>query len=199
MESLGGAIDRAFKCSNCEGRRFAFEFAISGFKAAGAMRELLHHFKYSGDLTLRGALADALIHTLTEPRLTAEDLSTWVLVPVPLHWLREMRREFNQSWELCLELSARTGIPAVQALRRRRLTQAQAKLSRTARLQNLRGVFSVGGLWPPRCWKKPRLEGRKVLLVDDVLTTGATADECAKVLRREAGVEKVVVITAARG
>ncbi len=198
-EPFAGAMDRAFKCSNCEGRRLAFEFAISGFKATGAMRELLHQFKYSGDLTLRSVLADALIHTLDEPRLAAEDLSTWVLVPVPLHWLREMRREFNQSWELCLQLSARTGIPAARVLRRNRMTLTQAKLSRTARLQNLRGVFSVGGLWPPRCWKKPQMQGKKVLLVDDVLTTGTTAHECAKILKRDAGAEKVVVITVARG
>lgn len=198
-EPFAGSMDRAFKCSNCEGRRLAFEFAISGFKAAGAMRELLHQFKYSGDLTLRSALADALIHTLDEPRLAAEDLSSWVLVPVPLHWLRELRREFNQSWELCLQLSARTGIPAARVLRRNRMTMTQAKLSRTARLQNLRGVFSIRHALPFLHWDKNRVQGRKVLLVDDVLTTGTTAHECAKILKRDAGAEKVVVITVARG
>lgn len=198
-EPFAGAMERAFQCSNCEGRRMAFEFAVSGFKAAGAMRELVHHFKYSGDLTLRGVLAEALFTVLAEPRLAAEDLAGWVLVPVPLHWLREMRREYNQSWELCLELSARTGIPAERVLRRTRLTATQAKLSRRARLENLRGVFALRRSLPLPGWRRPELRGKKVLLVDDVLTTGATADECAKVLRRDAGAEKVVVITAARG
>lgn len=177
----------------------AFNFAISGFRAAGPFRELIHRFKYSGDLSLRGVLADALIHTLEEPRLAVEDLSAWLLVPVPLHWLREMRRGFNQSWELCRQLSQRTGIPAAQIMRRKRRTSTQAKLNRQERLENLRGVFSLRRSLPLPGWRRPDIRGKKVLLVDDVLTTGATAHECAKVLKREAGVEKVVVITAARG
>jgi competence protein ComFC len=198
-EAFAGAMERAFKCSNCDGRRMAFDFAISGFKAAGPLRELVHHFKYSGDLTLRGVLAEALIRTLSEPRLAPEDLSAWVLVPVPLHWLREMRRGFNQSWELCRELSARTGIPTAQIIRRKRLTSTQARLNRHERLENLRGVFALRRSFPLSGWRRLDIRGKKVLLVDDVLTTGATAHECAKVLKREAGAEKVVVITAARG
>lgn len=198
-EAFAGAMDRDFKCSNCDGRRMAFDFAISGFKAAGPLRELIHHFKYSRDLTLRGALADALMQTLEEPRLAAEDLSSWMLVPVPLHWLREMRRGFNQSWELCRELSLRTGIPAGQIMHRKRRTSTQAKLNRQERLENLRGVFSLRRSPPLPVLARPDIRGKKILLVDDVLTTGATAHECAKVLKREAGAEKVVVITAARG
>lgn len=198
-ETFAGAMDRAFKCSNCEGRKFAFEFAVAGFKAAGAIRELIHHFKYGGDITLRGVLADALVPVLNEPRLVGEDLSQWLLVPVPLHWWRESRREFNQSWELCQELSARTGIPTARILRRTRRSSTQAKLSRKERLENLRGVFALRRSLPLPGWRRPDICGRKVLLVDDVLTTGATAHECAKVLRRDAGAEKVVVITAARG
>ncbi len=196
-ESFSGAMDRAFVCSNCSGRRLAFEFAISGFKAHGHLREILHSFKYSRDLSLRGLLADALMGALEDPRLAKEDLSQWLLVPVPLHWMRQVHRSFNQSWELCQELSARTGIPAGQVLRRTRKSATQARLNRQERLENLRGVFALRR-WPP--WS-PRADvrGKKVLLVDDVLTTGATTHECARVLRREGGAEKVVVITAARG
>ncbi len=196
-ESFDGTMTREFRCSNCDGRRMAFDFAISAFKARGALRELIHHFKYSRDLSLRGVLADILKPALNDPRLFGEDLSQWLLVPVPLHFLREMRREFNQSWELCRMLAEATGIPAVQALRRTRLTSTQAKLHRQQRLENLRGVFALRRAFP---WR-PRtdLSGRKILLVDDVLTTGATAHECAKVLKRDAGAEKVVVITVARG
>jgi ComF family protein len=196
-ESFDGPMTREFACSNCEGRRMAFDFAISAFKARGPLRELIHQFKYSRDLALRGVLTEILKPALHDPRLAVEDLSEWLLVPVPLHFLREMRREFNQSWELCRQLSLVTGIPAVKALRRTRLTSTQAKLHRRERLENLRGIFalSLALPWRPR----PDLRGRKILLVDDVLTTGATANECAKVLKREAGAEKVVVITAARG
>jgi ComF family protein len=196
-ESFGGRMTREFRCSNCDGRRMAFDFALSAFKAHGVLRELIHHFKYGRDLSLRGVLAEILKPAMNDPRLAGEDLSKWVLVPVPLHFLREMRREFNQSWELCRMLAGMTGIPAVQALRRTRFTSTQAKLHRQQRLDNLRGVFALRRAFP---WRpQPDLNGRKILLVDDVLTTGATAHECAKILKRDAGAEKVVVITAARG
>jgi len=196
-EPFSGPMTTAFRCSNCEGRRLAFDFAISGYKAQGPLRELIHLFKYGKDLSLRGVLAAALIKSLADARLEETDLSEWLLVPVPLHFFREMRREFNQSWELCQELSASTGISAVKVLRRTRQTSAQAKLHRNQRLENLRGVFALRHSLP---WsRRPDLQGRKILLVDDVLTTGATAHECAKILKRDAGAEKVVVITAARG
>lgn len=198
-EAFEGAMDGPFRCSNCEDRRFAFDFALSAFRATGPMRELLHKFKYNGQLTLRTALAEALRQTLEDERLRKEDLADWLLVPVPLHWLRYLRREFNQSWELCRELSRSTGIPAARVLRRTRHTPKQARLTRHERLENLRGVFALrrGGGWPDAAGLD--LTGRKILLVDDVLTTGATTHECAQVLRRQGGAARVVVLTAARG
>lgn len=196
-EPFDGAMTDAFRCWNCEGRRIAFDFAVSAFKAEGAVRELIHQFKYNRQLARRGALTDLLLDALNDPRLAAEDLSSWLLVPVPLHFWRERRREFNQSWELCRELSQRTGIPTAKALRRRLSTQTQARLDREQRLANMRGVFALRRSLP---WlKAPNLRGRRILLVDDVLTTGATTHACAKILKRQGGAEKVVVITAARG
>jgi ComF family protein len=108
-----------------------------------------------------------------------------------------MGRGFNQSWEICQRLSQMTGIPSAEVLRRTRHTGPQASLHRRQRLENLRGVFAMKRQLP---WiKQSQLKGRRILLVDDVLTTGATAHECARVLKRDAGVEKVVVITVARG
>ena len=83
----------------------------------------------------------------------------------------------------------------LDALSRVRSTTPQASLSRHQRIANLRGAFAVR----PGVLKRRALQGRPVLLVDDVLTTGSTTSECARVLRREAGAEKVVVITVARG
>ena len=80
-------------------------------------------------------------------------------------------------------------------MKRVRSTTAQASLSRNQRIENLRGAFTVRGSF----LKKGTLRGASVLLVDDVLTTGSTTSECARVLKREAGVEKVVVLTVARG
>ncbi len=196
-ESFDGAMTTAFRCWNCEGRRIAFDFAVSRFKAQGPLREIIHQFKYNRDISLRGVLAEALLHTLEDSRLAPEDLSQWLLVPVPLHFVRQAQRQFNQSWELCRMLSQATRIPAAQILRRTRMTKTQARLERQRRLENLRGVFALRRSLP---WRRPlSLQGRRILLVDDVLTTGATAHECAKVLKRQAGAEKVVVITAARG
>jgi competence protein ComFC len=192
-----GALTRDFRCANCSGRRLEFEFAVAACHSKGTMRELIHAFKYHRRLALRGALASLMLRTLEEPRLAQENLAEWLLVPVPLHRSREQEREFNQSWELCQRLSRLTGIPAAKALMRTRATDSQVRLGREERLKNLRGVFAMKKtrFWQP----KLDLQGCRILLVDDVFTTGATTNECARVLRREGGAEKVVVITTTRG
>jgi len=196
-EMYDGAFTHEFRCMNCSGRKLEFEFAVAACRAQGAVRELVHQFKYDRRLQLRGALAALMLRTLEEPRLAGENLADWLLVPVPLHRSRELDREFNQSWELCQRLAQWTGIPAANVLARIRETDTQASLDRDERLRNLRGAFA---LRQPRPWQaKTALQGRRILLVDDVFTTGATTSECARVLRREGGAEKVVVITAARG
>lgn len=196
-ERYEGELSQEFRCMNCGGRRLEFEFALAAYHADGVVRELVHHFKYGRQLHLRGVLATLLLRALQEPRLAAENLAEWVMVPVPLYAAREADRGFNQSAELCGRLSQWTGIPVVQALARVDETDTQAGLDRAQRLRNLRGAFAIRKPWP---WQaKAVVGGRKVLLVDDVLTTGATTNECARVLRREGGAEKVVVITVARG
>lgn len=191
-EVYDGAFSNEFRCMNCGDRRLEFDFAVAACRAEAVARELVHQFKYERRLHLRGALALLLLRVLQEPRLARENLADWLLVPVPLHRSRERDREFNQSWELCLWLARTTGIPAANALARVRETAAQANLDRDERLQNLRGAFALRQ--PPA-----GLQGRRILLVDDVFTTGATTSECARVLRRDGGAEKVVVITVARG
>ncbi|MEZ5385622.1 MAG: ComF family protein [Prosthecobacter sp.] len=196
-ETYDGAFTKAFRCQNCGDRRLEFEFAVAACRAEEGARELIHQFKYERRLHLRAPLAALLLRTLEEPRLIRENLQDWLLVPVPLHRNRELDREFNQSWELCRRLSQWTGIPATNALERRHATDSQAGLDREQRLRNLRGAF---GIRHPLPWQRPiPMSGRSVLLVDDVFTTGATTSECARVLKREGGAEKVVVITVARG
>lgn len=196
-EPYSGALEHAFECWNCQDRDLAFDFAISAHRAEGLVRTWIHQFKYDHRHELRGLLGSLLHRALQDERLTALDPASWLLVPVPLHPWREMTREYNQCWELCLALSRLTGLPAVNALRRTRRTASQAGLDRARRLRNLRGAFALRRPWP---WETPvPLTGRRILLVDDVLTTGSTCHECARVLRREGGAEKVVVITAARG
>jgi ComF family protein len=195
-EAFDGAGEGELRCSNCADRKFAFEFAIAGYRAEDDVRELVHRFKYGRDLVLRAPLGCMLQHALSDPRLATQDLARWLLVPVPLHPRRQREREFNQSWELCRELAKRTGIPAVEAMKRTRFTEKQAQLTRAQRLENLRGAFAMRRRY---VWENSPLRGAKVLLVDDVFTTGATTHECARILKREGKVEKVVVISVARG
>lgn len=195
-EPFDGALTREFQCSNCLDREFHFDFAYAPYRAEGPVRDLIHRFKYNGDLSLRGALGHLLQHALDEPRLADEDLSTWCLVPVPLHHRRRRERGFNQAWHLCRQLERIRGIKLLDAMRRNRDTGHQSDLTRVQRLENLRSAFAMKRGY---LGEHSRLHGAKVLLVDDVFTTGATTDACAKVLRRDAGVEKVVVIAVARG
>ena len=195
-EAYDGAITGEFRCMNCADRKFAFEYAVAGYRAEGVAREMIHQFKYGRDLSLRSVLGGMLRRAIDDPRLAAESLSDWILVPVPLHRAKQSDRGFNQSLELCLELTKRTGIATADCLQRVRSTESQASLHRSERLKNLSKAFSMRR----RLFGKvPEVKGAKVLLVDDVLTTGATTHECAKILKRDGGVEKVVVITVARG
>ena len=193
-EPYDGAITTRFQCSNCSDTKLDFDFAIASVRAEGIMRELIHRFKYQRQMHLRGVLGALLRRTLDDPRIRP-----WVkdalLVPIPLFHARQREREYNQAWELCREVSKSTGIPALNALRRIRATTPQASLSRNQRRENLRHAFAM----IPRVLRGGGLAGRTVLLVDDVLTTGTTTNECARILKRTAGVEKVVVITVARG
>lgn len=195
-EHYDGEITREFVCSNCANRDFGFEFAFARYHAEGPVREMIHRFKYNGELSLRGMLGHLLEGALMEPRLANEDLSTWYLIPVPLHHRRRRERGFNQAWHLCKQLAKLRGIKPLDAMRRKRDTGHQAELTRAQRLSNLSGAFEMKRVYRG---KDSPLRGAKVLLVDDVFTTGATTNACAKVLLREAGVEKVVVIAVARG
>ncbi len=114
-----------------------------------------------------------------------------LIVPVPLHPLRLWRRRYNQAAELARALARRTGKPlALQVLARSRPTKSQGEMaSSKARRRNVQGAFRVS--------QPARIAGRSLLLVDDVLTTGATADSCARALKR-AGAAKVQVLALAR-
>jgi len=111
------------------------------------------------------------------------------LVPVPLHWTRHLWRRFNQSSVLAEEIALQCGVPVMHDLiRRRKRTPQQIGLSKAERASNLQGAFEV----PVAA--KPRVEGRHLVLVDDVHTTGATLNACARVLRR-AGAARIDVVT----
>ncbi|MCW5976627.1 MAG: ComF family protein [Bryobacteraceae bacterium] len=147
------------------------------------MRELVHLFKYGGIRTLDEPLGKMMGAALPV------DERFDVIVPMPLHWWRRWRRGYNQARLLANVLSRRTGLPVREAAQRKRATAAQAGLSNSERRRNVAGAFSSR--------RRAALEGRRVLLVDDVFTTGATASACAAALKR-AGAAHVSVLALAR-
>jgi ComF family protein len=160
----------------------------------GRLRDIIHAFKYDRRRTLARPLA-ALMREAGREVLEGADAA----VPVPLHWWRRRRRGFNQA----ALLAAGLGLPVCHALRRARHTRAQAGLPAGERRLNVSGAFRLAWRYRsrrlrPLAGRAPRrLDGLVVVLVDDVSTTGATRDACARVLR-EAGVREVRGLTVAR-
>lgn len=154
---------------------------------SGVGAQLIRRMKYSDQSELAAMLAPLVMRAAT-PLFAAADL----IVPVPMHRWRLARRRFNQSAELARALSRLSGVPMqVHILERHRATAQQVGLTRAARRSNLRGAFRV------RADAKTQIAGRHVLLVDDVLTTGATVEACTRTLLR-AGAGEVDVVTLAR-
>ena len=152
----------------------------------GTLRSVIHAFKYQGRRSLAEPLA-ALMRDAGGPLLGAADL----VVPVPLHPRRRWARGFNQARDLALHL----GPPVADVLRRTRYTRPQTALAAGRRRANVAGAFELSRRDP--CGKRQAVAGRTVIVADDVLTTGATLDACARALRA-AGARAVFGLTAAR-
>jgi ComF family protein len=184
-----GAITDSFACGNCLGVELAFSQARAAVAAQGMVLEVIHRWKYSRALWFEPFLAELLLREAV-PALRDEGWD--LIVPMPLHRQKETEREFNQARHLARSLSRATGLPVANDLVQRvGATHTQTKLSREERAENMRGAFGRGG--------RARLaRGRRIVLVDDVLTTGATANACARVLKK-AGARDVCVWTVARG
>jgi len=176
-------LDSEGRCALCRSGLRAFDAAYSFGSYGGSLRELIHLLKYQGMQPLARPLGAYLLRSL--PRDEAFD----AIVPVPLHWWRRWNRGFNQSELLARALSRSTGIPVRDALRRTRPTASQAGLSNTARRRNMVQAF--------RCRREIAVRGKRILLVDDVMTTGSTATACARALKG-AGATRVAVLTVAR-
>jgi ComF family protein len=184
-----GEITTHFECGNCRDAELHFSSARSAVAAKGMMLELIHRYKYGRALWLEPFLAELLIQHAS-PRLLEEKWD--MIVPVPLHPLKQSEREFNQAERLGRRLSVATHLPLRKDLLCRVVqTQTQTLLSRADRTANVQRAFAckTGG---------SSLKGQRVVLVDDVLTTGATTSACAKVLLKH-GASEVCVWTVARG
>ncbi len=187
-EPFPGDIENPFACANCGRRRFEFDCAVPACLSRGNVRDLIHRFKYSGEFHLRHPLAEILASALEDKRLSGFAFDA--IVPVPLHPSRRRERRFNQAEELAQLLSKRTGRPLHTPLIRIRNTRTQTGFDRNGRMENLRNAF--------RLRQTTSMHGMKLLLVDDVFTTGSTTAECARLLVK-AGADSVRVATVARG
>jgi ComF family protein len=176
-------LDEQGRCSLCRLGLNRFDAAYSFGAYEGVLRKLIHLFKYNGLRPLAGPLGAKL--ALALPSGERFD----VIVPAPLHWRRWLQRGFNQSHLLALELRRRMNLPVVRALSRRKMTRSQAGLTRAGRRLNVAGAFRVR--------RADAIRDRQVLLVDDVMTTGATANACAAALKRAAA-RRVTLLTLAR-
>lgn len=181
-----GSITTEFRCSNCADMDLAFVSARAAVIATPVILDVIHRYKYNGALWFEPFLAELLLRQVIPAIATMQP--DWV-VPVPLHTAKQREREFNQAEHLARRVSAACGIPCrTDLVIRNGNTRTQTHLTREDRARNVRNAFA----------HVQRVRARSVLLVDDVLTTGATTSACAEALLRS-GHEQVFVWTVARG
>ncbi len=174
-------------CAACRGLALGFDAATALGPYEGSLRDLCLQLKRERNAWLAPWLSGLWVEARGETIGRLPD-DTWI-VPVPLHWWRHWRRGYNQAEALARGLSRRLDRPVRRPLRRVVATDKLADLSRTERARAMRGAF--------RARRNSGLKGRTILLVDDVLTTGATCGAAARALK-QAGAKRVVVAVMAR-
>ena len=174
-------------CGNCMENKTYFSCARAVVSYETIILHAIHQFKYGNNISV-GALLASFMADFSFPDVDFTDYS--LIIPVPLHIKRLRQRGFNQSLILAQALAKKWQIPVnFSLLKRHKFTLTQTGLNKTERKQNIKGVFEVSN--------KKKIAGKNVILVDDVYTTGATINECAKTLIK-AGAQKVTVLTLAR-
>lgn len=178
-------------CAECRAMRPFFSSARSTCMYEGTLKELIHKFKYNNRRMLSGTFAGIMLDFIKENPDAVEGID--IITFVPLRKNRVLARGFNQSKLLASLIGKSLGIPVTECLEKTRLTKNQNELSRENRLVNLKGAFRV----------RPDIEeavvrGAGILLIDDVMTTGATLNEISRVLI-DRGAGKVRCLTLARG
>ena len=182
-----GEIRDNYTCSNCKDIEPDFDSARSAVFTSGIVRKIIHKYKYGTARCLEPYLVKLFLPRAL-PELSGQFFSG--VVPIPLHAVKERERGFNQALPLAQSLSVALNIPLLDNyVDRVKDTHPQTNLTRAARKENVRGAFHV---------RRGAILGTfPVIIIDDVMTTGATVSSCAKALRR-AGAIEVRVWTLAR-
>ena len=174
-------LDEEGRCSLCRLGLTGFDTVYTFGSYEDTLRGLIHLFKYNKVRPLAKPLGAFIARAI--PREHRFD----IIVPMPLHWRKRWERGYNQSELLAKEVARRWGLPVKKIVRRIKATAPQAGLTNSKRRLNVQGAFAASG----------NVKGLRILLIDDVLTTGTTASACAKVLKR-AGASHVAVAAVAR-
>jgi len=184
-----GEVTGQFQCGNCRHLELDFSHARAAAAADGVLLDILHRYKYEHALWVEPFITEVFV-AVAGPKVKT---GQWdMIVPVPLHPRRQKEREFNQAEVLGRALSSSTDIALETRLLQRTIdTRSQTRLPRAQRGENVRRAFRFRG-------RAGELAGKRVIVVDDVLTTGATTNACARLLRQN-GAEEVCVWTLARG
>lgn len=174
-------------CPDCRDREFAFRRAAGAGVFDGVLREAIHGLKYRSQIALADPLAEVMARGYAGTGLAG---AAEVAVPIPIHHSRKLDRGFNQAEELALRFCRRVGLPLeTGALIKHRETKHQVNLPHELRAKNVEGAFRVRDARP--------VMRKRILLIDDVFTTGSTLNEAAKVLK-ESGSGEVYAYTLAR-
>jgi ComF family protein len=176
-------LDEQGRCSLCRLGLSGFDTVYTFGSYENALRKLIHLFKYGKMRPLARPLGALVARAI--PREQRFDL----IIPMPLHWRKRWSRGYNQSDLLAREVARRWGVPVARIVSRVKATAPQAGLTNSKRRLNVRAAFRIR--------KGTNVQGLRVLLIDDVVTTGATASACAHVLKR-AGAGHVAVAAVAR-
>ncbi len=180
----GDHLPLGYRCGDCRRQAPATAAMLSTWTYQPPVDSVLTGLKFQR-LDYLGAHLGSQLAELARPRISGKEL----VVSVPLHWRRYLARGYNQAAMIARPLAKALGLPHARALRRRRATPAQSQLPRVARQKNLMAAFMV---------RRPDLvKGRHVILVDDIVTTGATLQTAAACLL-DSGAEAVTGLSAAR-
>jgi len=182
----GLAVSVTSPCPRCREDDWRFSAAVRLGRYRDELRETILRMKRPNGEPLVAAIGKLLVAS------RQQELTAWgpdVVIPIPMHWRRRLSRGANSPDLLATAIATRLGVRAAGALTRRRLTRPQNELPPEDRAENIRGAFRIKSSWD--------FSGARVLLIDDVMTTGATANEAAGVLRR-GGASDVAIAVVAR-